>query len=76
MQPRVLITERSSLSLSLSLSDCEPADQNQPTPTLLRCQLQPSDKMQKCTHTHEDRCLDNIYDSGDYTRYKTHKKVY
>lgn len=40
------------ISLSLSLSDCEPADQNQPTPTLLRCQLQPSDKMQKCTHTH------------------------
>ncbi len=60
--------------ISLSLSDCEPADQNQPTPTLLRCQLQPLDKMQKCAHTHTHTCLDNIYDSGDYTRYKTHKK--
>lgn len=67
------------LSPSLSLSDCEPADQNQPTPTLLRCQLQPSDKMQKCTHTHththEDRCLDNIYDSGDYARCKNPQKL-
>ncbi len=71
MQPRVLITERSSLSLFQTVSQpTKPADSH--TAPLSTATFRQNAEVR--THTHTHTRLDNIYDSGDYTRYKTHKK--
>lgn len=64
----------------ISLSPFQTVSQPTKTSRLPHCSAVNCNLQTKCrsahTHTHKDRCLDNIYDSGDYTRYKTHKKVY